>query len=148
MRLVLNLQVPYEGPVPDRRFFVQWARAGGADLVGTVELTVRIVGMEEGARLNACYRGKSGPTNVLSFPNDQPAHGKTRFLGDIVICAPVVAAEAQAAECLERSHWAHMVVHGILHLRGFDHETDEDARIMEEKERKVLLGLGFEDPYR
>lgn len=106
------------------------------------ELTIRIVGEDESRTLNRDYRGKDKPTNVLSF------EGEGQVLGDLVICAPVVAREAVEQDKTARAHWAHMVVHGCLHLRGYDHEHDDDARRMEARETTILRKLGFSNPYR
>ena len=146
MRLLLDLQVVWDGPRPSRRRVVRFARAACADLPGSVRIGVRITGAEESAALNGRYRQKTNPTNVLSFPYGDSS-GRTRFLGDLVICGPVVADEAQAAGIPVEAHWAHMVIHGIMHLRGYDHVRDEDAAIMERMESQVLRNLGFPDPY-
>ena len=148
-RLHLDFVLACAGYIPPpRSALVRWSKAALADLHGSVRLGVRVVDAPEGADLNRRYRGRSGPTNVLSFPYEENDPGKTQFLGDIVLCAPVVVAEAAAAGRPENAHWAHLLIHGILHLRGFDHHTDQDARIMEERETQVLQGLGFSDPYR
>ena len=149
LRLQLDLVLACAGDgVPARKHWVRWGRAALADAGGTVALGVRIVGESEGAWLNERFRGRAGPTNVLSFPYDEPPRGKSRFLGDIVLCAPVVRNEAAAAGRPEDAHWAHLLIHGILHLEGFDHDTDQDARLMETRETRILAGLGFPDPYR
>jgi probable rRNA maturation factor len=128
-----------------------WARAAlGARGAGR-ELAVRVVGAAEGRRLNAAWRGKDYATNVLSFP--APAAPRAAgippaALGDVVICAPVVAREARAQRKPLVAHWAHLVVHGSLHLLGYDHERAADARRMERRERRVLAALGFDNPYR
>lgn len=106
------------------------------------EITLRIVGSAEGQQLNRDYRGKDYATNVLSFAYDEPG-----YLGDIVICAPVVAAEALAQHKPLRAHWAHMVIHGVLHLLGHDHLHPAEAEIMEALEKKQLARMGFADPY-
>lgn len=148
-RLHLDLVLACVGYIPPPRpMLVRWSKAALADLQGSVRLGVRVVDESEGAELNQRYRGRVGPTNVLSFPYEEQDLGKTRFLGDLVLCAPVVAAEAAATGCPENAHWAHLLIHGILHLRGFDHHTDQDARIMEGRETQLLQGLGFADPYR
>jgi len=126
-----------------------WARhaLGGA---ACGELTLRIVDEEEGAALNSRYRGKRGPTNVLSFGVEPPPEGpggELLPLGDLVICAAVVQREAAEQGKPARAHWAHMVVHGVLHLRGYDHETAAEAAAMEARERELLAALGFPDPY-
>lgn len=117
-----------------------WARAALAAENG--ELTLRIVGSGESRRLNREYRGKDKPTNVLSFPYEEPGS-----LGDIVLCAPVVNREAKEQGKTAAAHWAHMVVHGVLHLRGYDHIRAPDAKVMEARERAILARLSFPDPY-
>lgn len=120
--------------------FASAALEGGeADL----ELCLRVVGEEEGLALNTRYRGREYATNVLSFPGE-PAVG---ILGDVVICAPVVRREAREQGKSPEAHWAHMVVHGVLHLQGYDHEAPEQAQAMEVRERALLAGFGFADPY-
>ena len=108
---------------------------------------VRVVGSAESRRLDREYRGKDQPTNVLSFPSSPEERVATGILGDLVICAPVVAREAREQGKMLRAHWAHMVVHGTLHLLDYDHESARDARTMEALEVEILCGLGFHDPY-
>lgn len=134
--------------VPERKLLERWARhALSADVRG--ELTVRIVGESESAELNWRYRGKREATNVLSFGAEAPAEGAGELLpfGDLAICAEVVEREAREQGKPPAAHWAHMVVHGALHLQGYDHETARDAGIMEDRERALLAELGFPDPY-
>ena len=107
------------------------------------ELTIRVVDEVESESLNSQYRKKHKPTNVLSF-----GYGERGVLGDLVICAPVVAREAREQNKLPRAHWAHMVVHGCLHLQGHDHENDADAAQMEALEIRIMEKLGFENPYQ
>jgi probable rRNA maturation factor len=109
---------------------------------------LRIVGSAESRRLDREYRGKDRPTNVLSFPSSPEERVATGILGDLVICAPVVAREAREQRKTLRAHWAHMVVHGTLHLLDYDHESARGARTMEALEVEILHGLGFHDPYR
>ena len=109
---------------------------------------IRVVGAAASRRLNRDYRGKDKPTNVLSFPASAVGRELGGTLGDLVICAPVVAAEARAQHKPPTAHWAHMVVHGILHLHGYDHERARDARTMESLEVEILRGFGYQDPYR
>jgi probable rRNA maturation factor len=116
----------------------KWARAAGVEGV----VTVRYVGAAEGRRLNREFRGKDYATNVLSFP-----YASKPLEGDVVICAPVVAREAREQGKALRAHHAHMLVHGLLHLAGFDHERATQARRMESRERSVLARVGFPDPY-
>ena len=136
-------------PAPAR--LRRWARAalvGAARGRDRFELTLRIVGPAESRALNRRYRGKDKPTNVLSFPADAPARGKQRVLGDVVICAAVVAREAREQGKAPAAHWAHMVVHGVLHLLGFDHIRAADAKVMEGRERAILARLSYPDPYQ
>lgn len=117
----------------------RWARAA---LPAGARVTVRYVAEAEARRLNRQYRGKDYPTNVLSFP-----YGDAPLQGDVVICAPVVAREAREQGKDVRAHHAHLLVHGLLHLVGHDHERPADAARMERLERRILAGLGFGDPY-
>lgn len=110
-------------------------------------ITVRIVDKKEMIALNFAYRKKNAPTNVLSFLYDPLSGLQMDFTGDIIICAPVVESEAQAKQLLPLAHWAHMTVHGTLHLLGHDHEIDTEATIMESMEIHILKFLGFENPY-
>ena len=111
-------------------------------------LTVRVVGEEEMTKLNQRYRGRNQPTNVLSFPIESLPRICADLLGDIVVCGPVVNREAVIQHKPPMDHWAHMVVHGLLHLFGYDHESDQDAMAMEALEKSVLEGLGYSDPYQ
>jgi probable rRNA maturation factor len=138
--------------VPARKELERWARSAlAADVSG--ELTVRIVGESESAELNSRYRGKKGATNVLSFSakdgsaSPPAAAGELLPFGDLVICADVVEREAREQGKALAAHWAHMVVHGALHLQGYDHENVREASIMEARERELLAELGFPDPY-
>ena len=114
------------------------------------ELTVRIVGEVESAALNERFRNVMGATNVLAFPYDEsPFEGSTEseLIGDLVVCAPVLEREAVAQDKPLSAHWAHILIHGTLHLVGYDHQNIEDTKAMEERERDLLDSLGFEDPY-
>lgn len=115
------------------------------------EVTLRFVDEEESRQLNASYRGKNQPTNVLSFPFDAPidlaAEGELTLLGDLVICVPLVEQEAQQQHKPVLDHWAHLVIHGILHLQGLDHQEDSEAEAMEALETQLLAELGIADPY-
>lgn len=132
--------------VPAARSLRGWVEAA-LPARGRAEVCVRIVDEAEMRRLNGRYRGKRKPTNVLSFPAALPGGLKLPLLGDIVVCAPVVSREAREQGKRPRAHWAHMLVHGTLHLRGFDHEHEAEARAMERRERRILAALGFPDPY-
>lgn len=132
--------VPAKG-IPSARSLRTWAEVARGRKRG--EITLRIVGAQEGQTLNRDWRGRDYATNVLSFPMQEPD-----YLGDIVICAEVVAREAAEQLKTPRAHWAHMVVHGVLHLMGHDHIADDEAEKMEAIERKLLARLGFSDPYR
>lgn len=130
--------------IPAAASLRRWAEAARESAEG--DITVRLVDLHESQTLNRDYRGMDKPTNVLSFPADSPVPGE-KVLGDIVICAPVVRREAAEQRKPERAHWAHMVVHGVLHLRGFDHIDPTDAEHMEARERDILASFGFPDPY-
>jgi len=149
VRLALNVQNASTADwVPAEKSVRRWARAAlGGSGRERVELTVRMVDAEEGAQLNQDYRHKSGPTNVLSFPFEDPPGVSTHLLGDLVVCAPVVAREAREQGKALEAHWAHMVVHGVLHLCGYDHEDEAQALGMESLETRILGGLGYPDPY-
>lgn len=119
-----------------------------ADPPARTEVCIRLVNEEESRTLNRDFRGIDKPTNVLSFPADvRLPEGEGRILGDIVICDPVVLREARAQGKRESEHYAHMVVHGMLHLYGYDHEDPAEADVMEDIEREILGRLGFADPY-
>lgn len=140
------LQQATSAAVPEESLFRVWA-AAAAEREGA-EVVIRIVDAEESAALNSAYRGKPGPTNVLSFPFVVPAGVPNELLGDLVICAPVVEREAREQDKSPEAHWAHMVVHGMLHLQGYDHIEDAEAEAMERREIEVLEGLGIENPYQ
>jgi probable rRNA maturation factor len=126
-----------------------WIRAALGRRAASAVVALRVVGAAESRRLNARYRGRDAPTNVLSFPAAPlPAAACDRPLGDLVICARVLRSEARAQGKTLRAHWAHLVVHGALHLIGYDHEVARDARRMERREIAVLRGLGIANPYR
>jgi probable rRNA maturation factor len=135
---------------PGRSELARWAGAALGRLGTGRELGVCTVGAPESARLNARYRGRDRPTNVLSFGLPAAAHGAPgpAPLGELVICPRVLRAEARTQEKTLRAHWAHLVVHGALHLAGYDHEKQADARRMERREIAVLKRLGFPNPYR
>lgn len=133
--------------IPAEEDFRCWVEAALAGRRDEAELTIRVVDVEESAELNGTYRHKQGPTNVLSFPFEAPPGVELPLLGDIVICAPVVAREAAEQGKAMPAHWAHMTVHGCLHLLGYDHIDPAEAEIMEDLERDVLSALGYADPY-
>jgi probable rRNA maturation factor len=143
----LEIQRVSAAPVPDDDAFRRWVGAALAGRRETAELTVRIVDEAEGRALNARWRGRDYATNVLSFPAELPPGVALPLLGDLVVCAPVVAREAAEQGKSEADHWAHLVIHGTLHLLGFDHESESDAVVMEGLERELLAGLGIGDPY-
>lgn len=132
--------------VPEVAELEHWARCA-LPANRSNHLTIRIVDEAEGLRLNSHWRGQASATNVLAFPAGEVPPG-IDLLGDIVICAPVAIREAAAAKIQSRAHWAHLVVHGVLHLLGYKHERDDDAQRMEHLETRILRDLGFPDPYR
>jgi probable rRNA maturation factor len=135
--------------IPSRYFFQKWVRTALKGQVTSTQVTIRIVDEQEGAELNQHYRHKRGPTNVLSFPFDTlpDAREPSIYLGDIVICAPVILKEARAQKKTLEAHWAHMVIHGVLHLLGYDHIKANEAERMENCEIAILARLGFPNPY-
>ena len=151
----LDVEVTYAARrpwVPRRAQFLRWAEAALATATlsrraGAVELSVRIVGAARSRSLNAHYRQRDKSTNVLSFAGVGPMPDGVNHLGELVICAPVVAREAMSQGKAAEFHWAHMTVHGVLHLLGFDHERAAEARKMEAKEVQILDRLGFSNPY-
>ena len=148
MSIEVEVQVVSEArDLPTTSAFRDWARAALANRRENAELVIRIVDEAESADLNATYRGKSGPTNVLSFPFEAPPPVESDLLGDLLICAPAVAREAHEQGKPAAAHWAHMVVHGSLHLLGYDHETEAEASEMEGLEAEILGRLGYPDPY-
>ena len=162
--ITIGLQTAANFPTaPSAELFQAWATAIDSMVEATSDVSLRIVDRDEMASLNQQYRNKEGTTNVLAFPCELPTElpadwqqlavmpeesaAEIIFLGDIVICAPVVSAEAEQQGKSEISHWAHLTVHGILHLLGFDHYEEADAERMEDTETAILKKLGFENPY-
>lgn len=132
---------------PDTAAFLAWVSAALDQSRTRAELAIRIVDEAESAALNAQYRHKDTPTNVLSFPSGLPENCEPPILGDLAICAAVVEREAGEQHKTLEAHWAHMVIHGTLHLLGFDHVDDADADIMEAREIAIMKILGFANPY-
>jgi probable rRNA maturation factor len=160
-RLRVELQFAATRPwVPSSAALRRWARAAhaaaearaprrrGRPRAAATGVCIRIVGAAASRALNHGFRGKDRPTNVLSFPAAAVEREIGGALGDLVVCAPVVAAEARAQGKAPAAHWAHMVVHGVLHLHGFDHQSPRAARVMERLEVEILHAFGYQDPYR
>ena len=147
--IFVDLQIATENieGLPTEEQIVQWATAAVQPEGDEVEMTVRIVDEAESHELNLTYRGKDRPTNVLSFPFECPDEVELPLLGDLVICRQVVEREAAEQEKALIAHWANMVVHGSLHLLGYDHIEDDEAEEMESLETQIMQGLGFDDPY-
>lgn len=152
--LWLDLQLATEQPqlCPSEQDLLAWCiLALQKPMPDETELTIRIVDNEESQQLNNDYRGKNQPTNVLSFPFerpiDLPAEAELSLLGDLVICLPKVIAEAAEQNKPVLNHWAHLVIHGLLHLQGYDHETDPEAELMENLEVALLAKLNIDNPY-
>jgi probable rRNA maturation factor len=147
-RVSVNYAVPRAG-VPAPASFGHWVAAAlrGAGRRKPAEVAIRIVGIDEGQALNRDYRGKDYATNVLSFPAELPPGVDLPLIGDLAICAAVVAREAAEQGKKPRDHWTHLTVHGTLHLLGYDHIDDAEAEAMEALETRILAGLGIADPY-
>lgn len=133
--------------VPSEDDFIRWVSAALPDSNTPAELTVRVVDEEESRDLNHRYRQKDKATNVLAFPSDLPPELNLPLLGDLVICAAIVEQESVAQKKSLQAHWAHMVVHGTLHLLGYDHQTETEAELMEALETRILTGLNYAAPY-
>ena len=148
-KMIIDLQIAceQESGLPTAEQIEQWATAAVQPQSDEVEMTVRIVDEAESHELNLNYRGKDRPTNVLSFPFECPDEVELPLLGDLVICRQVVEREAQEQDKPVMAHWAHMVVHGSLHLLGYDHIEDDEAEEMESLETQIMTGLGLADPY-
>ncbi|CAM3809779.1 MULTISPECIES: rRNA maturation RNase YbeY [Avibacterium] len=147
--VIVDLQIAVENSenLPTEQQFQQWATAAVQAENLQPEITIRVVDEAESQSLNATYRGKDYPTNVLSFPFECPEEVELPLLGDLVICRQVVEREAQEQGKPLMAHWAHMVVHGCLHLLGYDHIEDDEAEEMESLETEIMQDLGFADPY-
>lgn len=148
-KLELDLQIATEDTehLPSEADFRLWAEAALANSDEELEVTIRIVDEEESHALNHEYRGKDKPTNVLSFPFEAPPGLELPLLGDLVICAQIVQNEAEEQNKVPHHHWAHMTIHGILHLCGYDHINDDEADEMEAIETQLLSSLSISDPY-
>lgn len=136
--------INYPGP----GLFQQWVDAVLNDPDQSSEVVIRIVDDAESAELNERYRHKSGPTNILSFPFEAPPEVEIELLGDLVLCAPVIQREAQEQHKLPEHHWAHITIHGVLHLLGYDHINDAEAEQMEALEIEILQTLNIANPYQ
>lgn len=152
MTLLIDIQNPENyTTLPAESDLLHWAQAAWQG-EGEAGVVVRVVGESESQELNRDYRGKDYPTNVLSFPYDAPPipleEGETEYLGDLAICLPVMEREAAEQGKTLTQHWAHLLIHGLLHLQGYDHITDEEAEEMEALETQILGSLGFPDPYQ
>lgn len=147
--VILNLQLACDNAcgLPTEADFLRWLQGLLPLCCECMEVTVRLVDEEESNALNLTYRGKDRATNVISFPFDPPPHVKLPLLGDLVICRQVVEREAQHQEKALEAHWAHMLIHGSLHLLGYDHTLDQAAMEMESLEIEIMKKLGYPDPY-
>jgi probable rRNA maturation factor len=150
MSLVVDIQCASTEPVPEEGDIRGWINATLKAESGREnnEISVRLVDVKEMTALNESYRGKEGPTNVLSFPALLPEEVETPLLGDIVVCVPVVRKEAEQQGKALESHWAHMMIHGTLHLLGFDHIEEDEAETMEALETAIMLTLNYNCPYQ
>jgi probable rRNA maturation factor len=133
---------------PSRYYFQRWVNKALISRTQLSEITIRIVSKKESTNLNESFRHKKGPTNILSFPFEPPAGIYSPLLGDLVICAGLVNQEAKQQQKKPRAHWAHLVIHGCLHLIGYDHINPKDAIKMENLEIKLLKELGYANPYQ
>ncbi|WP_144213162.1 rRNA maturation RNase YbeY [Shewanella donghaensis] len=150
LELELDLQIAVEdtSKLPTQAEFELWVRTALGNTMEQAELTIRIVENSESQQLNNTYRGKDKPTNVLSFPFEAPPGIELPLLGDLIISVEVVELEANQQNKPLVAHWAHMVIHGCLHLLGYDHIIDNEAEEMESLETQLIEGLGFSNPYK
>lgn len=151
MAIELDLQIALDKEfdnLPNEQQFQHWLTSAVSLFQPDAEVTIRVVEPDESQQLNNQYRGKDKPTNVLSFPFEVPPGVELNLLGDLVICKSVVEYEADQQNKSLDAHWAHMVVHGALHLLGYDHIEDSEAEEMESLEREIIQKLGFDDPYK
>ncbi len=133
--------------IPSRYFLQRWVNKALSKQVTSNQVNIRFVSKKESAELNNRYRHKRGPTNILSFPFEPPPGIYSAFLGDLVVCAALVNQQAKQQSKTRLAHWAHLVIHGCLHLIGYDHIHDKDANKMETLEIRLLKELGYENPY-
>lgn len=148
MSIDVDIQIAVDDQVlPPLEDFQTWVELALTDQLKVAEVCIRIVSADESRELNHTWRGKDVPTNVLSFPFEAPPGIDTPLIGDLAICAEVVEAEAQEQHKPSAAHWAHMVIHGVLHLIGFDHINDADAEEMEALEIRLLAQLSIANPY-
>jgi probable rRNA maturation factor len=147
MNIIEIQRISSSTDVPEDTQIEQWANVALYGLTESIEMVIRIVDEDESAQLNETYRHKVGATNVLSFPFEVPEGIELNLLGDLVVCAPVLAREAQEQNKPLMAHWAHIIIHGTLHLLGYDHIDDSDAQEMEEKEIALLKTLSISNPY-
>lgn len=147
MKLTVDIESASCEPAPEEEDIRSWIKAALTDRQQDTEISVRLVDTAEMSQLNETYRGKAGPTNVLSFPSDLPEDLDIPLLGDIVICTPIVIREAAEQRKTPGAHWAHMTIHGTLHLLGYDHLEDEEAEAMEAMETAILATLNYPCPY-
>ncbi|KES18175.1 rRNA maturation RNase YbeY [Gilliamella apicola] len=148
--IILDLQIATDDNqnLPTEEQIMQWLNVILPQFMDNAEITIRIVDEQESQQLNNTYRHKDKPTNVLSFPFESPIEIEVPLLGDLIICKQVVEAEAKEQHKSLTSHWAHMIVHGCLHLLGYDHILDEEAEEMENIEIDIMQQLGFNNPYQ
>ncbi|MBD2802055.1 rRNA maturation RNase YbeY [Xenorhabdus sp. M] len=147
--VILDLQIACKNPegLPEEALFQRWLEGVLPQFQAESEVTIRLVDEAESHDLNLTYRGKDKPTNVLSFPFEAPPEIELPLLGDLIICCQVVEKESEEQQKTAEEHWAHMVVHGSLHLLGYDHIEDDEAEEMESLETEILKKMGYPDPY-
>lgn len=144
----IEIQAVFSSPSqPNEEQIQRWVDAALQGYTQDTEIVVRIIDEQESAHLNGQYRHKQGPTNILSFPVEIPEGIELNLLGDLVVCAPVVEREAREQQKLLTHHWAHIIVHGVLHLLGYNHIEDDEAEVMENREIDILKTLNISNPY-
>ncbi len=150
MTIKIDLQFAIKSKtLPTKNDFKTWVNEACVNRIDNIELCIRIIDEKESARLNKIFRGKDYPTNILSFPyeSDTLSEESTPLIGDLAICAAIIEQEAKTQQTELPAHWAHIVIHGCLHLLGYDHQTEKHAKKMENLEAEILKKIGYDDPY-
>ncbi|SBT82023.1 Endoribonuclease YbeY [secondary endosymbiont of Trabutina mannipara] len=148
-QVILNFQLACDNAsgIPEKRDFIRWLKGALLLFRDYYEVTIRLVNEDEIHKLNMTYRGKNRPTNILSFKFESTSKVNLHFLGDLVICSQIVKREAQKQKKAIKAHWAHIVIHGSLHLLGYNHLLENEALVMESLETEIMQKFGYPDPY-
>ncbi|MFI4853242.1 MAG: rRNA maturation RNase YbeY [Candidatus Makana argininalis] len=148
-KLILNIQISCskKGWIPSKNIFLNWVKSDLIIIKKLSKITIRIVDKEESRILNFNFRGKNIPTNIISFPFEPPKNFKTIFIGDLIICKQLIYLESKKQKKNLKSYWAHIFIHGLLHLLGYNHLIYKKAVDMQDLESKIMTNIGYSDPY-